>query len=885
MSKMATNFAARYKKDLSTETLKTKLVRRKSILQKESRHKHFNKVRQFGLADVNTQYARDKELSQLEEAGEGYTPEKSKAKPSQIPNAKTCGKERMEMLQRYKAEKELRKLKEQRQKPVFKCGRYKPEMPSFLPQASLIPVLSKSKEKAAPPPPVRVTRSKAKNILEETTKALARPQVSAIVPKQTSKGSGLQPLQHRQQHIYVDKPAKKENKVVQPSVPPTSNGRITRATAAAMSKIPQVSKVAATAGNLAQKRSTTKGKQQKEMKNEEALHDMKEDILMEPVKERANFQIPSAEDTEEGEVFLEKENIPTSCGPAPTARRTRSFAPQNFVFKPLEGLATYRVTPMTPSRASLFLSPDLTWSPTQTTSEVPMEDAQDCLSERSSSPVPEVIEEDLPECQSAWKSQEVKTEQVSSETMIAVTSETEISQPQADFPAPETLEPMGEQQHDVSYFRNILRSETERLTSQCLEWDGTAETDIPEDAKDLVRTTIGQTRLLIAERFKQFEGLVDNCEFRRGEKETTCSDLDGFWDMVAFQVEDVNKKFESLRKLQERNWQVVDDDQTKRLPKKKAASQRATRATTGGSAKKTAARKRLAAIKAIMKNKMKQEGVAAEATGQEISKEEEEKVTFDGGFFRVDSPARRFPGQTPKSASRSSRRASRRTSRRASQRTTPRSASRAVLRSCADTCITRLGTPAASKTCPPLPDLDAFLGPAGTDLLSRISDQSDTKASEESGAPIDSVVEDADKAQQTASADGISRCSDTNDLVSVDSPGVESPDVQKEDSDIAEEVQQAATALREEGVVCSPEKDAIFEGTSSQHEEQHTPERKTGHLLGDFSCGAAISEGKPNLDCNLFFTPLKNEAQKFASAVSDNDLIVFSPLSFPVGEK
>lgn len=55
-------------------------------------------------------------------------------------------------------------------------------------------------------------------------------------------------------------------------------------------------------------------------------------------------------------------------------------------------------------------------------------------------------------------------------------------------------------------------------------------------AKDLIRTTIGQTRLLIAERFKQFEGLVDNCEFKRGEKETTCTDLDGFWDMVNFQV-------------------------------------------------------------------------------------------------------------------------------------------------------------------------------------------------------------------------------------------------------------------------------------------------------------------------------------------------------------
>lgn len=41
--------------------------------------------------------------------------------------------------------------------------------------------------------------------------------------------------------------------------------------------------------------------------------------------------------------------------------RTRSFAPQNFVFQPLSGLATYKVTPMTPSRANAFLTPNAFW--------------------------------------------------------------------------------------------------------------------------------------------------------------------------------------------------------------------------------------------------------------------------------------------------------------------------------------------------------------------------------------------------------------------------------------------------------------------------------------------------------------------------------------------
>jgi len=51
-----------------------------------------------------------------------------------------------------------------------------------------------------------------------------------------------------------------------------------------------------------------------------------------------------------------------------------------------------------------------------------------------------------------------------------------------------------------------------------------------------IRTVIGQAELLMAERFKQFAGLVDNCEFGTGQKEVTTDDLQGFWDMIYFQV-------------------------------------------------------------------------------------------------------------------------------------------------------------------------------------------------------------------------------------------------------------------------------------------------------------------------------------------------------------
>ena len=36
--------------------------------------------------------------------------------------------------------------------------------------------------------------------------------------------------------------------------------------------------------------------------------------------------------------------------------------------------------------------------------------------------------------------------------------------------------------------------------------------------------------------FLQFTGLVDNCEYGTGERETTTMDLTGFWEMIFIQV-------------------------------------------------------------------------------------------------------------------------------------------------------------------------------------------------------------------------------------------------------------------------------------------------------------------------------------------------------------
>merc|ERR1719370_1263837 len=79
----------------------------------------------------------------------------------------------------------------------------------------------------------------------------------------------------------------------------------------------------------------------------------------------------------------------------------------------------------------------------------------------------------------------------------------------------------------------------------------------------------------MSERFVQFSGLVDNCQYKQGEKETTCQDLRGFWEMIYFQVEDVNRKFIELKKIEDNDWKMEDNLVTHKLSSGKRSSAKA----------------------------------------------------------------------------------------------------------------------------------------------------------------------------------------------------------------------------------------------------------------------------------------------------------------------
>ncbi|NWH64155.1 DLGP5 protein, partial [Geococcyx californianus] len=744
---------------------------------------------------------------------------------------------RKEMLQRYKEEKELRKQREQREKAkkgVFKVGLYRPTAPGFLPLVPENPVILKPREKAAPVSSGRITRSKAKT--QEEKNVIPTGSKPSTVG---ANGHSTRPTQAGCKQMGTDKVAEK-GKVLQTAVQPNANVRITRAAASAARQVQKTTAPAAPADNQSQRKTANVGKPKKAVKPDiteviPSKHEVDKNVQLDPAMKHsaADSKPPVLVELNQEETSVENRN-----NSAPGRPRTRSFAPQNFVFQPLNGLATYKVTPMSPSRANAFLTPSAFWDFSKSPFNIAeksreTETQAPDLKSQISLPVKGTEEQQI--------STSLKGENGESDEKASIQRANETTRVSMDVTALETKsDDVREQEHDVPYFRNILQSETERLMSHCLQWDGKFELDIPEDAKDLIRTTIGQTRLLIAERFKQFEGLVDNCEFKQGEKETTCTDLDGFWDMVNFQIEDMNKKFDNLKKLQDNEWQPLDVP-SKPIVKKKAVPNGVSK-PKGEAAGRTAARNRLAAIKAAMRDKMKQDG-AADCTP------EVEKVVFEGGFFRIESPAKTFPDLLSKTPRRSSQRTS-------EKMATPRSSSRALLPSVPSLAHNPEDTTAEQtlvlKGFHPAQNLKMHQLPTG-------------------------ITPAPENVPEGFLEPSISVAAGENSLVAGTAQGtkvLENSSSEFQAMDGMEEMELSAAEQQGQDIVmCSLEKETSAEADFAQPGEPKP--HQTGVLM-------LLST--PMLDAEFAFTPVKSKVQKLAEAETFSDLIVFSPLS-PSGGK
>ena len=128
-----------------------------------------------------------------------------------------------------------------------------------------------------------------------------------------------------------------------------------------------------------------------------------------------------------------------------------------------------------------------------------------------------------------------------------------------------------------------------------------------------IRSTIGLAELLMAERFKQFSSLIDDCAQGRGEKVTTCVDLQGFWEMIYMEVEKMDYKFQTLSKIQNNRWTEIESPVKKPAAalRRRAPVIRAVKgkANVEKSSNYQAARQRLADVKAKAKAVRQQEVV------------------------------------------------------------------------------------------------------------------------------------------------------------------------------------------------------------------------------------------------------------------------------------
>ncbi|XP_034354128.1 disks large-associated protein 5 isoform X2 [Arvicanthis niloticus] len=598
-------FASRLRKDLSTEMIRTTLAHRKSMSQKENRHRVYERNRHFGLKDVNIPL-EGRDLVNIHETFQNTAPEKASSKTGPVKTA--LSEQRKQLLQKYKEEKQLQKLKEQREKAkrgVFKVGLYRPTAPGFL-------VTDQRAVKAEPekalPYTGRITRSKAKEHMEQTKTG------SRNVPQATQFG---------QRQVSEKKPLEREKKVVQPMAG-KSTGSATGSAAPQRPK--QITRTVSSTTRKPVTRATNENESERvgpsrgrPAKKAEGKPDKAISSKVEPEEKHLDSQTGVTNEMDPGRVFQEMESLPETV-PAKVKER-KSFAPKHCVFQPPLGLKTYQMAPLSPRSASAFLTPSCDQNCLRPEVTTTQDKADETLVQHKLNSLTDYSKE--PE----FKQKDASTSNSDHLSVKGVTS-VEVSEGQTSQP-----------QHDVPYFRNILQSETDRLTSYCLEWERKLELDIPDDAKDLIRTAVGQTRLLIKERFRQFEGLVDNCEYKRGEKETTCTDLDGFWDMVSFQVDNVSQKFNNLIKLEESGWKD-NNNSSKTVLRKKIVPGRTGKAKQDDDGR-AAARSRLDAIKKAMKDRLQRQEAQAHTAAPETPKEVD-KIVFDAGFFRIESPVKSF---------------------------------------------------------------------------------------------------------------------------------------------------------------------------------------------------------------------------------------------------
>ncbi|XP_056634161.1 uncharacterized protein LOC130443505 isoform X1 [Diorhabda sublineata] len=110
---------------------------------------------------------------------------------------------------------------------------------------------------------------------------------------------------------------------------------------------------------------------------------------------------------------------------------------------------------------------------------------------------------------------------------------------------------------DGHYFLKILEDQTKRLLELAARVESDMSSpDLSEEVIGKLRSASGKARLLVSQKMQQFKGLcTNNINRTAGEAfPTTNEDLQGFWDMVMLQVDQVDAIFKEIDVLRNNNW-------------------------------------------------------------------------------------------------------------------------------------------------------------------------------------------------------------------------------------------------------------------------------------------------------------------------------------------
>ncbi|KAK3559541.1 hypothetical protein QTP86_013516 [Hemibagrus guttatus] len=625
---MDSRFAHLYKRDSSVSMIRVKMSRRRSQSQKENREKMQNLRRHL---DLLPELERSLDVSNLEKS---VLPSQETGHKAKVDKNNSAVEERRKMLARFKENKALQKEKERREKEkkgTFKVGLYHPQPLGYLPLNPVVPSAKKTTESMQS---TRVTRS-MKQHLQPKQPAETQPALKKADPPFTRANKSSAPAIAKGRTVSVEPVVRAPTTR---SAAKTVTAAVTAKSVAKPAAAPRPPKTKAASKQPAAP-SSARGRAMQGHTNPVAA-EKKETKVADEVVAAVNPSPPKEEKVVED----------TNVTPV-------SFAPQGFVFQAPSGLRTFQPTPLSPRSADAFLSPSFStepWmeptNPISSASALPLPSPPTCMSETcpesvsTSAPSPDFsVASSAPPTASSASPSSLSHPPPASPSPAPASTLLPSSPPALTSPSSATSEP----QHDVPYFRAVIASETERLAGLSEFWElRFDDSSIPEEMRERMRTAVGQARLLMKERFGQFSGLVDDCDFGRGEKLTTCTDLQGFWDMVYFQVEDVDKKFNALKMAEARGWQ----EEIKPVTRQKKVVKQKPPAAGGKPGASAAAKSRLAAVKAAMKAKQ-----AAAKAGEASDKAQDDTtpasnapantlpaqtVVFHGGFFQVESPVK-----------------------------------------------------------------------------------------------------------------------------------------------------------------------------------------------------------------------------------------------------